>query len=281
MDKSFHQIRLFRTLLIVLFLGASVGFANGAPGEPSGETVAVVQATSASGPGGKRTLAPEKPIYSGDRIVTDDIGTAQIRFRDETRFVVGPRSSVVIDKYIFNPDGTLSGASLQMARGAFRFISGNGPKKAYEIDTPTATIGIRGTEVDVAVGDRLGTGALVFKGEVALCSKISGLCTTVKAGCGAALAGPTGELEGINSPAAKEALIRSAFPLVEDQGALGTPFRVDVLGCGLSSNNPAQPPSPKPAPSPTNAGIVIIPLTIIGGVTCTTTDNCIAEPASR
>src|SRR5919108_5616076 len=72
--------------------------------DPSGTTVAVIQATSATGPGGSRTLEPQRPVYSGDRINTAESGEAQIYFRDQTRLVVGPNSSLVIDKFVFAGD---------------------------------------------------------------------------------------------------------------------------------------------------------------------------------
>ena len=71
---------------------------------PSGQALAVVQSTSASGPGGKRVLAATKPVFSGDRITTGKSGEVQIRFEDNTRLVVGPNSSVLIDKFVFNPN---------------------------------------------------------------------------------------------------------------------------------------------------------------------------------
>ena len=268
-----------RSILVPLFLISGLVSASGQT-EPSGETVAVIQATTASGPGGNRTLAPERPIYSGDTIVTDDVGLAQIRFRDDTKFVVGPRSSVVIDEYVFNPNGSLAGASLEMTRGAFRFISGNGPKRNYQISTPTATIGIRGTEVDVASDFTLGTGVLVFDGIVQLCSRITGSCTLVRAGCGAAFVSPSGELENVNTPDAKEALINASFPLV-NQEELRDPFRVNLAACGLGQNsNPAPPQSPSPPPLPDKAGIVPALIPIIGGVVVSTTDGSGPRPAS-
>ena len=96
---------------------------------PSGEVMAVIQATSASGPGGARTLSTTGPVYSGDRIKTGKAGEAQIRFIDDTRLVVGASSSIVIDKYVFNPDKTVAQVGLQFTKGTLRFITGSGPKR--------------------------------------------------------------------------------------------------------------------------------------------------------
>ena len=85
-----------------------------------------------------------KPIFSGDRITTDEIGNAQIKFRDDTKLVVGPNSTLVIDAFVFNKDDTARQVSISALKGAFRFISGKSPKDVYRITTPTATIGVRG-----------------------------------------------------------------------------------------------------------------------------------------
>ena len=118
---------------------------------PSGKAVAVVQATNATGPGGSRVLMPEKPVYSGDRINTGPIGEAQIRFRDGTRLVVGKNSSLLIDRFVFNEDGTAKKVGINFVKGAFRFISGSGNKQAYALRTPNATLAIRGTMMDIVV----------------------------------------------------------------------------------------------------------------------------------
>ena len=112
--------------------------------QPDGFVVAVVQQAHIDAKTGKTILMPANPIYSGDRITTDTIGTAQIKFRDNTKLVVGPNSILVIDAFVFNKNDTARQVSINALRGAFRFISGNSPKDAYKITTPTATIGIRG-----------------------------------------------------------------------------------------------------------------------------------------
>lgn len=207
---------------------------------PSGTAVAVVQATSASGPGGSRTLAPAKPVFSGDRINTGGSGEAQIVFADDTRLVVGPNSSIVIDKYVYDPGGSRSQVSMQLARGAFRFISGRGSKRSFQIATPTATLGVRGTAFDVGVGGRVGTGVAVFDGSVRICSRRTGECTIVNRGCNIAVITPDGRVGTPSNQADKAALIRAAFPLIGRQDRYRGDFRVDTRGCGRSSLSPDQ-----------------------------------------
>ncbi|HEY5081755.1 MAG TPA: FecR domain-containing protein [Bauldia sp.] len=45
-------------------------------------------------------------------------------------------------------------------RGAFRFLTGGSPKDAYSINTPMATIAVRGTEFDLDVEGQTGKARL-------------------------------------------------------------------------------------------------------------------------
>ncbi len=125
-------------------LAAAFVWAPAVQAAPDGIVIAVVQQATIDAKTGKKILMPANPVYSGDRIVTDRIGNAQIKFRDDTKLVVGPNSTLVIDAFVFNKDDTARQVSINALRGAFRFISGKSPKDVYKITTPTATIGIRG-----------------------------------------------------------------------------------------------------------------------------------------
>lgn len=234
--------------------------------DPSGTAIAVIQSASASGPGGVRALASTRPVYSGDRIRTGGVGQAQIQFLDQTRLVVGPNSSILIDKFVFNPDKTVAGVGIEMTKGAFRFITGNGPKRSYTITTPTATLGIRGTKFDVASGS-FGTGVVVFDGAVVMCSRQTGKCATVDRGCGVALVSPDGSFSAPRSNAEKATLLRDRFPLIERQPGLLASFRVPTKSCTrpasplIRLDGPTNididfsPPSPGPVtPGPPDGG---------------------------
>ncbi len=122
---------------------AAVAFVPVAQAQPDGIVVAVVQRTIIDAKTGRRVLVQSSPVYSGDRITTDNVGNTQIKFRDDTKLVVGPNSTLVIDAFVFSGD-TARQVSISALKGAFRFISGKSPKDVYKITTPTATIGIRG-----------------------------------------------------------------------------------------------------------------------------------------
>ena len=138
-----HAVHRFLASVAAAAVAAFVLVAP-AHADPDGVVIAVVQQAHIDAKTGKKTLMPANPIYSGDRVITDQIGEAQIKFRDNTRLVIGPNSMMIIDAFVFNNDDTARKVSINAVKGAFRFISGNSPKDAYTITTPTSTIGIRG-----------------------------------------------------------------------------------------------------------------------------------------
>ena len=72
-------------------------------------------------------------------------------FLDETTLTLGPDSSVVLDRFVFDPDPSRASFVMTATQGIFRFASGKLPKNAYRLHTPAATIGIRGTVLDLAI----------------------------------------------------------------------------------------------------------------------------------
>ncbi|MBA3479615.1 MAG: FecR domain-containing protein [Lautropia sp.] len=96
-----------------------------------------------------RTLVPVNgaPVLPGDILVTGTTGRLQLRFSDGSLVSLQPQSEFRIDGYRFDLEQQRGFFSL--VRGALRTISGAVGKRDpadYRMTTPTATIGIRGTE---------------------------------------------------------------------------------------------------------------------------------------
>ena len=94
-------------------------------------------------------------LQEKDRIITDDKAKVQIIFNDETIITLGKNSNFSIKEYLFE-DKKEPIAKFSMLRGAMRTISGKIGKvapKRFSVATKTATIGIRGTNFTVLVGD--------------------------------------------------------------------------------------------------------------------------------
>ncbi len=83
-------------------------------------------------------------IIQNHTIETDEIGRAQMLLLDGTAFSIGPNSSVILDRFIYNPE-TAEGSLEVTARGLLRIVGGKVTKKQPAlIRTNSATVGIRG-----------------------------------------------------------------------------------------------------------------------------------------
>jgi hypothetical protein len=90
----------------------------------------------------------------------DDVRTANgrlgITFVDDSQVRLTEHSKLIIDEVIFDPNPNKSKMAMQFASGTARFITGKiGQinKQNIEISTPTAQIGIRGTDFTVTVDE--------------------------------------------------------------------------------------------------------------------------------
>jgi hypothetical protein len=101
--------------------------------------------------GAARTLAAGSDVFTSEVIRTGDAATAQLVFLDNTNLNVGPRSSVTLDRFVYNPDRNTGRFVVRASRGVFRFVTGSQPPRDYTIRTPIATIGVRGTVFDLLV----------------------------------------------------------------------------------------------------------------------------------
>ncbi len=110
-------------------------------------------------------------IFANQTVTTDASGVGQFQFRDKTKLAVGPGSTVVIDNFIFDSNSSGSKVVLDLARGSFRFITGKARHDAYEIVTPTATIGVRGTAFDLYVGDTGDVAVAMIDGAIEVCPR--------------------------------------------------------------------------------------------------------------
>lgn len=114
-------------------------------------------------------------VFQNQTIVTDASGIGQFEFRDETRLAVGPGSTVVLDNFVYDSATSQGKVIVNLTRGALRFITGNADHDAYEIVTPTATIGVRGTAFDVYADGGGELAIAMIDGAVEVCPR-GGAC---------------------------------------------------------------------------------------------------------
>jgi hypothetical protein len=89
------------------------------------------------------------PIFVGDRLRTGASDAAKIVFRDDSVLDVAPKSEFTVDKQAFDLGTRRFDTLLRVVRGKVRaWVSEyyRQPRARYEIETPTAIAGVRGTE---------------------------------------------------------------------------------------------------------------------------------------
>jgi hypothetical protein len=128
-----------------------------------------------SAQGVERPAAKGEGFSAGDTLVTGPDGTAQIRMSDGGLMAVRADTHLRLDQYVFSgrEDGT-ERSLVSLFKGGFRAVTGligNRNKDRYAIRTPTATIGIRGTDHEPVVitpgtagGFQPGTYERVYRG---------------------------------------------------------------------------------------------------------------------
>ena len=100
-------------------------------------------------------LGEGDPVFQGDIIGTGSDATVNIVCIDDSTFAMDEDGRMVLDELIFDPATGDGSSAFSVVQGVFSFVSGeiakSGPD-AMLVDTPVATIGIRGTQVAIKVG---------------------------------------------------------------------------------------------------------------------------------
>ena len=106
---------------------------------------------------GTKVAAPVgAPIHASDVIMTGADGSAGITFTDNSLVSVGPNTVFAIDKYRFDSTTHAGEFEGNLRKGRLAAISGKMVKQSPEsmkIRTPSAIMGVRGTEFVVQVDE--------------------------------------------------------------------------------------------------------------------------------
>jgi hypothetical protein len=114
------------------------------------------------------------PVFSEEIVRTGADSATKLVFRDSTNLALGPRSRVVLDRFVFDPSQPSEGLGITLAKGVFRFTTGSLKKSAYTVTTPTAVIGVRGTVLDMDV-KRDRTRVTLREGGALVCPRKKGI----------------------------------------------------------------------------------------------------------
>ncbi|WP_340117827.1 Calx-beta domain-containing protein [Pelagibius sp. 7325] len=112
--------------------------------------------------GSREDLSEGDPIFQGDVVSTGVGSDLGIQFVDNTVFSLSSNARMVIDELVYNPGGTSNSMGVSLIQGTFVFVTGQvAPSGGMDVETPTGTIGIRGTTVGVQIATLGGSTRIV------------------------------------------------------------------------------------------------------------------------
>jgi hypothetical protein len=148
-----NAIRLSRRLVAWFALAVAAAIPPFAVAAESAGTVMAatgdVQVLALDGKG--RRVARGDSLNQGDRIVTGGNGLLQVRMADGSYLSVRSNTEMALDRFEVDAANNHKGSSflISLVKGGLRAITGligRSNPDAYKVKTPTATIGVRGTD---------------------------------------------------------------------------------------------------------------------------------------
>jgi hypothetical protein len=138
-----------KRLMLLLALGLT---STAEAAEPAVGNVDLVNVwgsrTGADGRGG--AIYERDSVYFRDTLQTSRDGALHVTFRDRTVLRLGSSATAVVDEFVYDPSGN-GKLTASVSQGIARFVSGRLKGDQVAIRTPSATIGIRGTDFSVWV----------------------------------------------------------------------------------------------------------------------------------
>lgn len=149
-----------RSTLTTAVLLAALGVLACAGPAAAEVTIGVVR--NAGGPAtvtrGEKVIPadPGLKLQVGDTLATGPDGSLGVILRDDSCLSLGPSSRLVLRSFLFHPKAGNFELLARLSRGTMVYLSGFIGKLAPEkvrFETPTATIGIRGTRFAAKAGE--------------------------------------------------------------------------------------------------------------------------------
>lgn len=132
-------------------LGSPIGKVMSVAGVATVErSSAVVIQVSSSNPSAQASVGDY--VYKDDVIQTGPNSKISIVFTDGTAFNIASEARMALNEFVYDPNGSSNSALVSLISGTFTFVAGKVAKTgSMKIDTPVATMGIRGTTPHVEI----------------------------------------------------------------------------------------------------------------------------------
>jgi len=240
--------------VVLAFAAVLIGGAT-AIAQQVGTATAVNPNSESTPPGGSTiTLKVGSRILHKERIHTSPTGSVQLLFVDQSTLNIAPNTNLLIDEFVYDPASGSGHMLTKLTQGTLQYIGGKlSHQGAVTIDTPAATIGIRGGTTTVDHGTH-GTQAI----------NINGTLTIVNGGGSIVVYRPgfVVTIMNWNTPPGQPVRVTAAqvihyieylsskFGQNGGVGGLNNGNVIELAGCGTASTLPC----PQPPWLPTNGG---------------------------
>lgn len=198
-------MRVTRYIGFVAFLFGVIVFASESlASDVAARAVGVEGVVTVTREGNSIPLTRGESLYKSDRIKTEENASIELKLLDGSLINLGELADLTITELVYDPIKKDGFNDLKIATGAFRLISGSIAKLGpdlMKLDTPVATVGIRGTSL-VGKAGKVGTDNHIILvadpngnvGEVVV-ENSSGVVTLSKKGEGVKLQNPTEQVK--------------------------------------------------------------------------------------
>lgn len=114
--------------------------------EPAGNVATLQGTATVTRNGMTGPLKLQDDIFKGDELQTGKNSTLGVTFSDDTTLNLSASSRIVVDNFVYQEGAKDNAALINVTRGTMAFVAAAVAKTGdMKIETPTATLGIRGT----------------------------------------------------------------------------------------------------------------------------------------
>ena len=156
-----------RYLAIALIVSATTTVA--ASGPTRAETVGLVKQVENNAFGTPPLRQREKkalrfPVVQDELLETEKGAGMLVEFLDKTTLTLGSGAHLVVDTFVYDATENNLTSVFTLSVGILRYVSGNAHNAKMQVNTPTAAIGIRGSDGLIVVAKDGATSVSVFSG---------------------------------------------------------------------------------------------------------------------
>src|SRR5258708_29772932 len=203
-------------------------------------------------------------VFQGDVVQTRSDSTLGIGFADGSAFSLKENARMALNEFVYDPNSTSNSALINLVQGTVSFIAAQVAKTGnMQVDTPTATLGIRGTFVTVDVSSVDGhtvaslgmetdsaTGRQ-FAGAFTLTNRITGNQVTVNQANSMFSVSPSGLISESARPLAMQAIEHASFQALSAiAAATAASMGTAPTAPNQYLNDPNNPSGPSNSPAP-------------------------------